>query len=120
MTDLFPTEPPTTKYTPAFESCWRVHRVGSKLKAWKAGEKAGWSDGNWLWLEQYLTKRWKDDAKWIEGKYIPHLASIINGERWTDDYKKISKRYDNTETPEESHEEALRKIQIAQRKWGME
>ncbi len=95
MTDLFPQEPPTTRYSSAFEAAWRAHPVGNKLRAWKAGEKAGWSDGNWKWLEQYLTKRHKEDVKWLEGIYIPHMSSIINGERWTDTYrKKKLDRYD--------------------------
>ena len=113
--DLFPQEPPSTQYSPAFEACWKSHPVGTKKTAWKAGEKNEWSDANWVWLERYLVKRWKEDAKWNEGTYIPHLSSIINGERWTDSYKKL-RQYTNGASEEwsESHEEAMAKIRIAQ------
>ena len=116
MTDLFPQEPPTTAYSPAFEQCWRVHKVGNKKAAYKAGEKARWTDANWVWLERYLTKRWKEDAKWLEGKYVPHLSSIINQERWTDVYprKKDPGSGLKVAVVEETHEEAMRKIAIAQ------
>ncbi len=90
-----PQEPESTRYTAAFEACWSVHRYGTKLTAWKAGVKKEWTPGNWLWLQEYLEKRHKLDLKWIEGKYIPHLSSIINGERWHDSYqKKKQDRYD--------------------------
>ena len=116
MSDLQP--PPETKYSAAFERCWKEHRVGTKKTAWKAGEKAEWTDGNWEWLARYLEGRHKDDQKWLEGTYIPHLSSIVNGERWTDPYKRRTvdrwqKANDTefTETPEE----AAAKIAAAQR-----
>ena len=97
MSDLFPVPPPSTKYSQAFEECWKVHRVGDKKKAWKAGLKAGWNDGNWIWLRNYLEKRHREDAKWKEG-YVLHLATIVNGERWFDEYPKIKgDRYDQAE-----------------------
>jgi len=43
--DLFPTPPPETRYSAAFERCWKTHPVGTKKTAFKAGEKAGWSKG---------------------------------------------------------------------------
>ncbi len=104
MSDLFPERPRTSTYTPAFEACWRVHKVGNKKAAYKAGKNAGFRQENWAWLTQYLEQRHKDDAKWIEGKYIPHLSSIINQERWDDPYEKVKPqvdRYDkaNDENP---------------------
>lgn len=111
MTDLFPKEPPTTKYSRAFEDCWKVHSVGTKKAAWNAGQKADWDDGNWVWLQRYLEKRHKEDAKWIEGKYVPHLSSIINQERWTDPYPKKKDRTGlKVGIAQETHEEAMRKI----------
>ena len=90
-----PQEPESTRYTAAFEACWSVHRYGTKLTAWKAGVKKEFTPANWLWPQEYLEKRHKLDLKWIEGKYIPHLSSIINGERWHDNYpKKKQDRYD--------------------------
>jgi hypothetical protein len=106
MTELFePKEPPTTSYTPAFERCWRAHPVGVKKTAWKAGIKNEWSSQNWDWLANYLEKRHKEDVKWIEGTYVPHLSSIINGERWTDPYQKVKRdRY------ERANDEATREM----------
>lgn len=95
--DLFPEEPPTTRYSPAFEQCWSVHRVGVKKAAWNAGKKAGWTDAHWTWLRDYLERRHREDAKWKEG-YVLHLSTIINQERWTDEYPRIKKdRYDRAE-----------------------
>lgn len=94
MSELFhvePKEPPTTSYSPAFERCWKVHSVGTKKTAWQAGVKNQWDSSNWEWLTNYLERRHKEDVKWIEGKYVPHLSSIINGERWTDPYQKVKK-----------------------------
>ena len=108
---LPPTEPPSTAYTIAFERCWKVHPKGVKKAAWNAGQKAGWHDGNWRWLEDYLTRRHKDDQKWREGKYIPHLSTFINQERWTDHYRKVGAgRRGGAQVAIESHEEALAKI----------
>jgi len=114
MSDMFPSPPPETKYSDAFERCWKVHSVGTKKTAYAAGVKAGWSDGNWAWLEQYLEERHRLDAKWLEGTYIPHLSSIINAERWSDPYARVKKGR-MTESPQhvESHEEAMAKIQAA-------
>ena len=108
-----PQPPPETRYTAAFERCWKQHSVGVKKTAFKAGEKAGWTDSNWDWLALYLERRHKDDVKWLEGTYIPHLSSIINGERWTDPYKRKSKdrwQRANEETQVETPEEIARKI----------
>lgn len=114
MTELFPEPPPSTRYSKAFEDCWKVHMVGNKKAAWNAGKKARWTDANWVWLMQYLERRHKDDELWVKGardsktgetkKYIPHLSSIINGERWNDNYKKIKRdRFDRVnEQREES------------------
>ena len=116
MSDMFPTPPRSTNYSEAFEKCWKVHAVGNKKAAWKAGEKAGFTEANWIWLRDYLERRHKDDAKWIEGKYVPHMSSIINGERWDDPYKKVSRKRAEWSDAEfqESHEEAERKIAAAQ------
>ena len=113
--DMFPTPPKTTQYSPAFESCWKVHNVGNKKAAWKAGEKAGFTDSNWLWLENYLKKRHQDDLKWKEGKYVPHLSSIINAERWDDPYKRVTRKVAQWSDEEfsESHDEAMAKIRAA-------
>ena len=91
MNDLFPEPPKSTRYSQAFEDCWKVHAVGNKKAAWKAGQKAEFGDANWVWLRNYLEKRWREDAKWAEGTYVPHLSTIINGERWDDPYPKIKK-----------------------------
>jgi hypothetical protein len=91
------TPPKSTQYSIAFERCWSVHRVGNKKAAWKAGNNSNFTDSTWLWLEEYLTHRWKNDERWLEGKYVPHLSSIINQERWDDPYKKVQvhrDRYD--------------------------
>lgn len=91
------TPPKSPKYSIAFERCWAIHRVGNKKAAWKAGNNAGFTDSTWLWLEEYLTQRWKNDERWLEGKYVPHLSSIINQARWDDPYKKVQihrDRYD--------------------------
>lgn len=94
-----PRPPKSTDYSRGFEDCWAVHRVGNKKSAWKAGEKAGFDESQWLWLQNYLERRWKEDVLWVKGardpktgevkKYIPHLSSIINQERWDDPYEKV-------------------------------
>lgn len=116
--DMFPVkpEPPTTtQYTKAFESCWKVHRVGNKKKAFNAGTKAGFTDAQWLWLENYLKKRHKDDARWIEGRYVPHLSTIINEERWDDAYVRVRGRSGfSDEGFSETPEQAQQKIAAAQ------
>ena len=115
-----PEPPPTTKYSQAFENCWKEHRVGTKLTAWKAGEKKGFTDSNWAWLENYLRGRHKDDKKWIEGTYIPMLSTLINQERWTDNYQKMNRpAWDRQEEPERneiSDEERQQKL-IEIRQW---
>ena len=115
MSDMFPSPPPETKYSDAFERCWKVHSVGTKKTAYAAGVKAGWSAGNWAWLERYLECRHKDDEKWLEGTYIPHLSSIINGERWADSYtrKKVGRQ---TVSPDhvESADEIAAKLRAQQ------
>ena len=115
MTDMFPEEPPTTNYSLAFEKAWKVHPVGTKKAAWLAGKKAGFTEGNWTWLTNYLEKRHKNDVKWLEGKFVPHLSTFINQERWTDNYKRI-RMHVGAQTTAESHSEALGKLHPAVRK----
>lgn len=114
MSDMYPTPPKTTKYSSAFESCWKVHSIGNKKSAWKAGIKAEFTDSTWAWLENYLIARHKDDAKWIEGKYVPHLSSIINAERWDDRYKRVNRARVQWSDDEfkETPEEAAAKIKM--------
>lgn len=112
-----PQQPPVTQYSRAFETCWSQHEVGTKKTAWNAGKKAGWTDANWLWLAAYLERRHKEDVKWREGKYVPHLSTLINQERWTDVYKKVGPSRGSAQSVDESHEEALAKIERKQREW---
>ena len=120
MSDLFPTPPPQTKYSQAFEKCWKQHSVGTKKSAYNAGIKAGWSDGNWAWLERYLEERHRLDAKWLEGTYIPHLTSIINGERWDDPYARVKVgRMTESREFKETHEDAMAKIAASNAQRGL-
>lgn len=133
MTDIFGHDlkaPPTTQYSDQFEKLWKdeINRrkdkatLGNKKAAWKAGQKAEWTEENWAWLNEYLAKRHEEDVKWIAGVYVPHVSSIINQERWTDVYEKAKRhidRYDNANKRQfaETHEEALKKIAEQQRKY---
>ena len=108
--DLYPQEPPTTKYSAAFERCWKAHPVGVKKTAWNACNKAGFTESNWNWLEDYLIKRHKDDVKWLEGKYVPHLSTFINQERWQETYKKRQMRYDDRPEYQETPEQIAKKM----------
>ena len=110
--------PPTTKYSMAFERAWKAHPVGTKKAAWNAGKKAGFDDENWRWLEDYLATRHKRDEKWREGKFVPHLSTFINNERWEDNYKRISVKYDAPAAFNETPEEAKAKMEAQLKRYA--
>ena len=111
-----PVMPPLTQYSRAFERCWKAHNVGVKKAAWQAGVKHNWTDSNWAWLEQYLIRRHSDDVKWLEGKYVPHLSSLINQERFDEEnyQRKKPDRWEaaNRVDKEITDEEAMEKIRV--------
>lgn len=87
----------------AFHSFWEKYprKIGKKA-AWKAWGKVEWTQE----LQERIIKaldvaisseQWSKDS----GRYIPHAATWVNGERWEDDItpaKKKSTKYDSLNT----------------------
>jgi hypothetical protein len=79
-------------YDPAFERFWSEYPVKvNKGAAFKAWEKLKLSPEDVDELVLHIHRRKKDDAKWLEGKFIPHAASFLNGHRWEDVYQRAKK-----------------------------
>ena len=78
-------------YPREFERVWQEHRFGAKYEGFKAWKKEGFDKNAEEndWLVNYLTRRHKEDVRWLEGKYVPHLSSFINQRRWEDAYQKV-------------------------------
>lgn len=76
-------------YPPEFERLWKAHPVGVKKPAYDAWKKLRLTADETLELVAHLDRRHREDAKWIEGKYVPHLATFLNQRRWEDDYKTV-------------------------------
>lgn len=72
-----------------FERFWKVYPVKvNKGTAFKAFQKLKLSSEDVDELIAHLEERKKKDAKWVEGKYVPHCATFLNGHRWEDEYQK--------------------------------
>ncbi len=94
------------EYPREFDRLWRSHKVGVKFNAYKAWLKLGLDKDHVEndWLINYLDKRHKEDAKWVEGKYVPHLSSFLNGRRWEDEYPKIRRLHSHQPFVQETQE----------------
>jgi len=80
-------------YSYEFERFWKSYpRKVNKGQAWKAFEKMKFTALDVDELVAHLEERKKFDAKWLEGKFVPHAASFINGHRWEDEYQRVSNR----------------------------
>lgn len=87
----------------AFATFWDKYpkKVGKKA-AWKAWQKIKWTPELNAKITQglenaILSDQWSKD----QGRYIPHAATWLNGERWDDDYRvsrSRSSKYDNIGT----------------------
>ena len=77
------------QYPSWFENLWAAHPVGVKRLAFKAAEKLDLTEEDKEYLVSYLKKRHKEDKKWIEGTYVPHLSTFLNQARWEDGYDKV-------------------------------
>lgn len=88
-------------YSSVFERFWSAYpaqgRV-SKGTAYRAFQKLKFTDEEANELVLYLEGRKKNDQKWVEGKYIPHATSFLNGHRWLDDYPR-ARREGGRSTP---------------------
>jgi len=73
-----------------FQRLWSAYplKVG-KGAALRAFEKLKPDSEDVDELILHLEERKKYDAKWVEGKYIPHLSSWLNGHRWEDEYQRV-------------------------------
>ena len=84
-------------YPRDFERIWQEHAVGVKKAAFDAWKKQAFTPEENNELIIHLKRRHKDDRKWVEGKYVPHLASFINGRRWEDNYERAKKHWTQIE-----------------------
>lgn len=92
-------------YGPKFEAFWKAYpRKVNKGAAFKAFEKLKLSSDEVDELVWHIERRKRDDAKWIEGKFIPHAASFLNGHRWLDDYEKVRQHWTQRQ-PQQSEPE---------------
>ena len=80
-------------YPEAFERIWSIHPVGVKKAGFEAWKRAKFSDDENQELEEYLAKRHRDDAKWCEGTFVPHLSTFLNGRRWEDQYQRVKRHH---------------------------
>ena len=87
-------------YPEDFEALWRAHPVGVKKLGYDAWKKLKLDASENSELVAHLVQRHKDDAKWLEGTFVPHLSSFLTGRRWEDEYKKIWRR-ESTAPPQE-------------------
>lgn len=76
-------------YPADFEALWAAHPVGVKKLAFDAWKKLKLDDGENAELIAHLVQRHKDDVKWLDGTFVPHLSSFLNGRRWEDQYKRV-------------------------------
>jgi hypothetical protein len=75
-----------------FQRLWKAYPLKvNKGAALRAFEKLKPNTEDVDSLIEHLEERKRLDAKWIEGKYIPHLSSWLNGHRWEDAYPKVRK-----------------------------
>jgi hypothetical protein len=88
------------EYPPEFESLWSRHPVGVKKLGYDAWKKLKLTAEENAELAAYLERRHRDDEKWVEGKYVPHLSTFLNGRRWEDNYRRIRRR-ESTPIPSE-------------------
>ncbi len=67
-------------------------KVGKKA-AWKAWQKLQWSDALGAKIMEGLAKS-VESEQWVKdsGRYVPHAATWINGERWEDDMTPSKKK----------------------------
>ena len=87
----------------AFVAFWEKYpyKVGKKA-AWKAWQKVNYTPELGAIIMAAL-ERWKSSPQWVkdDGRYIPHPATWVNGERWEDEVragKERNKKYDNVGT----------------------
>lgn len=79
-------------YPADFLAIWSEHPVGVKKLGYEAWLKLKLTDEENAELVAYLAQRHRDDVKWLEGTYVPHLSTFLNGRRWEDDYKRLRVR----------------------------
>lgn len=99
-----------------FERFWKSYpRKVNKGQAYKAFQKLKLSTKDVDELVMHLERRKKDDAKWVEGKFIPHAASFLNGHRWLDDYEKVKRHWSDVSrgTDQSSELAAVRRLGYA-------
>ena len=95
------------EYPREFERVWNEHPVGVKKAAFDAWKKQKFTAEENDELILYLHRRHKDDRKWVERKYVPHLASFLNQRRWEDDYERVKKHWTQArreEAPQPTHQ----------------
>ena len=80
------------EYPADFEEIWKRHPVGVKKLGYDAWRKLKLTPAENVELCEYLERRHRDDVKWLEGTFVPHLSSFLNGRRWEDDYKRVASR----------------------------
>lgn len=78
-------------YPHEFERIWKSHPVGVKKLAFEAWKKQKFTAAENDELVLHLDRRHRDDRKWVEGKYVPHLSTFINQRRWEDDYVRVKR-----------------------------
>jgi len=73
-----------------FERFWREYpkKVG-KGDAHRAFKQLKLSTEDVNELVLHLERRKREDAKWIEGKYIPNPGTFLRQHRWEDDYPRV-------------------------------
>ena len=86
------------EYPEEYEQLWRAHPVGVKKLGYDAWRKLKLTAEENEELVAYLTQRHRDDAKWREGVYVPHLATFLNQRRWEDTYQKVNAPRETTST----------------------
>ena len=82
-------------YPHRFEQLWAAYpktKSGSKWTAFEAWWQLDLTEDEALELIAHVERRCKDDAKWLEGKYVPMLSTFLNQRRWDDDYAKVQHR----------------------------
>jgi len=85
-------------YPQEFERLWKAHPVGVKKPAFDAWRKLKLTSEETRELTEYLIARHRDDRKWIEGVFVPHLTTFLNQRRWEDEYERVRRPRETTST----------------------
>jgi hypothetical protein len=85
-------------YPDQFMAIWQAHPVGVKKLGYDAWKKLKLTADENAELVEYLVNRHRDDAKWLQGTYVPHLSTFLNSRRWEDEYERARKPRETTST----------------------